>query len=253
MVCSLCNQEKVLIKKSHIIPDFMYKGMFDDNHFIYSTNLTNLDKYKKLPNGIYEKNILCAYCDNVILGKLESYASNVLYGGKGLNSSEIPKFQNAYSNDGIRSVFISNIDYNKFKLFLLSILWRAHLSNHSFFSGIKLGTTAETLRKMIYENDGGNEDTFETCLVFLKTNNYLVKSISVPRFIIYNEHMFYVFLINKVMYFFNVSSYSNEIIKKGRISTENKIEIAILENEIADNFFESYFGKTISIKDKNYI
>lgn len=34
--CKLCLEEKILLKKSHIIPEFMYKDLYDENHKLIS-------------------------------------------------------------------------------------------------------------------------------------------------------------------------------------------------------------------------
>jgi hypothetical protein len=75
--CKLCLQEKQLIKKSHIIPDFMYKDLFDDKHAILlNTSNTKTRNTKILFNGEYEGNILCESCDGKIIGGIyENYAS----------------------------------------------------------------------------------------------------------------------------------------------------------------------------------
>jgi len=31
-ICKLCVETKPLLKQSHIIPQFMFKGLFDDTH-----------------------------------------------------------------------------------------------------------------------------------------------------------------------------------------------------------------------------
>src|SRR5665647_2165945 len=92
MNCRLCNEKKKLLKRSHIIPDFMYKGLFDENHFIAQIDLIEFKRKRLLPNGFYDSNILCENCDNVILGILESYASIVIWGGKG-KPDYYPKFE----------------------------------------------------------------------------------------------------------------------------------------------------------------
>jgi hypothetical protein len=43
-------------------------------------------------------------------------------------------------------VHISGLNYEQFKLFQLSVLWRAGVSSHQFFDKVKLGQHAEELR-----------------------------------------------------------------------------------------------------------
>lgn len=59
---------------------------------------------------------------------------------------------------------MENLDYKKFKLFLMSILWRSAISNLDFFSEIKLAKKkAERLRQMLDSENPG--DTYDFCTV----------------------------------------------------------------------------------------
>ncbi len=81
MACKLCLNDEKLVKKSHIIPDFMYKDIFDKKHKLYEVTVTkdkDIIKDKLSQTGGYEEQILCQSCDNEVLGKLEGYASCVL-------------------------------------------------------------------------------------------------------------------------------------------------------------------------------
>lgn len=133
--CNLCLQEKKLIKKSHIIPDFLYKDLYDEKHFINKLNPKELKEGKKasrIPTGEYEGGILCKECDNEVIGQYESYSNLALFGGK-LPADESPIAKNFTSKNGINFTEVKNISYTKYKLFLLSILWRSHISNRDFF------------------------------------------------------------------------------------------------------------------------
>jgi hypothetical protein len=252
-ICNLCKENKPLIKKSHIIPDFMYQGLFCDKHFIVHTTLDNLDKSKKIPHGIYDGNILCAKCDNEVIGSLESYASKVLFGGTFKDQMECPDFTPAKSPEGLVSLQVQNINYEKFKLFLLSILWRSHLSKHKFFKDVNLGSHAETIRKMIIDNDPKEEDVYETAVVNLNSKEIPVDSLIAPRYLKRDGNSFYVFLINKFLYHFNISSYNKQsLFDKGRINKDNTMEIGVLQGEFANGYFDSYIGNNMRLRTKKH-
>ncbi|RYX80702.1 hypothetical protein EON73_05255 [bacterium] len=116
MHCRLCLQEKPLIKKSHIIPDFMYKGIFDDKHKIVQKDfINNKDLFPS--DGIYEKHILCADCDNKIIGGYEDYTAKELF--KPTMHGFIEALRKKVGNfDGNETnVTMSRIEYKKAKLF----------------------------------------------------------------------------------------------------------------------------------------
>ena len=116
MKCKLCLEEKNLLKKSHIIPNFLYSALFDEKHRIHLVSIKN-DKNlssRKLQSGEYEGEILCAKCDNQILGELERYVNRVLF-------HEKPDVtENRKNEKGMKYTYCANLDYTKFKLFLLT-------------------------------------------------------------------------------------------------------------------------------------
>ena len=50
---------------------------------------------------------------------------------------------------------IADFDYARLKLFFISVLWRAHLSQDQFFDAVDLGPWQSTARQMIWEGDPG--------------------------------------------------------------------------------------------------
>jgi hypothetical protein len=178
MKCKLCLEEKPLLKKSHIIPDFMYRELFDEKHQFYRLKTPNPDNHSKLPTGEYDQNILCAECDNVRIGQFEDYARKVLYGGK-LAVSESPTFINQVNPHGMKYTYCQNINYKKFKLFLLSILWRASISKRNFFSSVSLGPYEEILRQVIINEDPKEPDDFPCIMVALRNDEPMASEIIV--------------------------------------------------------------------------
>ena len=157
--CKLCKLERELIGRSHIIPEFLYKnsGLYDELHRIRLFSVEDLISGKKpsLPqSGVNDVNILCAECDNIRLGdRLENYAKKAIYGGGSLPADESPNCLNYFNDNNQTFAICTNLSYTKYKLFLLSILWRASISSKSFFKRINIGEHEEVIRKMIFEND----------------------------------------------------------------------------------------------------
>jgi hypothetical protein len=132
MRCQLCLDEKPLLKKSHIFPNFLYKNIFGEEHRVVNINLGNFDDFNFTHSGFYDKNILCRDCDGTILSRLETYASNKLYfNGTEPSRSEVGT-ELLGGGDTVPAIRFHNMDYAKIKLFLLSLLWRAHISKQAF-------------------------------------------------------------------------------------------------------------------------
>ena len=201
MKCKLCQKDKKLLRKSHIISDFLYKDLFDSKHRLYEALLTPdyqiQSKIKQ--SGGYDENILCENCDNKIIGNLERYASLVLFGGVDLSIKPESK--------EIKSIYldVEGIDYRKFKLFLLSILWRAGISTLPIFQNVNLNEHQEVLRERLLKNDPGNSSEYP-CAIFSYLHHHKIahQIIAEPKVIRNNGNQIYayVFLISGIMFVF---------------------------------------------------
>lgn len=129
-ICKFCGQEKKLIK-AHIIPKKFYLGLKDDRYLcINSQNC----KYMIQQQGGYDSNILCGDCDNHILGEFDKEGYKILLG----DFSKY-KYIQLHPQYRIYQLDNTNFDYEKFRNFFISILWRASISKLEEWSNIKLG------------------------------------------------------------------------------------------------------------------
>lgn len=121
--CPLCNRNKKLIR-SHIIPEGFYRTIYGENkNAIFSS--ASREMVKKIQVG-HREYLLCKECDNNTIGRYDKYAIDVIRDKKYIEEKD--------NND---SVIWENLDYNEFKLFHLSVLWRAHLAK-KLFTGVNL-------------------------------------------------------------------------------------------------------------------
>jgi len=154
--CKLCLEIKSLCKESHIIPDFLYKFLYGDNKEIV---FVNNDGAETRYNGEYEANILCEHCDNTIIGRFEDYAARFIQGD--LSTKIKSKITASNGKEFLELTDDTNYDYSLYKLFLLSILWRASISSRPFFSKLKLSPEVENdLRLRIVSSKSGAPDEY---------------------------------------------------------------------------------------------
>lgn len=251
--CKLCLKEKELLSQSHIISNLFYKSMYNKKHELIAVNSLNIKQHKKMKSGFYETNILCESCDNEIIGKLETYGSSFFIGSSNVKRNERPKINNSYTvveKDCNVKVY-SNIDYTKFKLFLLSILWRASISNLDFFSDVDLGSKYnEIIRKMILNQDPKNKEDYPVVVWQLeigKLSESIVQPIKINKGEQYTTYAFY---INKFLFYFNI--YENKIIKeydKLTIQTDNVMQVPILSGETAKRFYDKCVGTSLRLRN----
>ena len=143
--CALCLQSKPLCD-SHIIPEFCFKPTHD---LIHRAILMKSDELKQcfIQKGIRVK-MLCVDCEQLI-NQHEKYFKSFWFDKKAL-PDHVPS----------RTIEIRGIDYAHFKLFHLSVLWRAHAAKAKPFDVVSLGPYGEKLRQSILACDPGSEGSY---------------------------------------------------------------------------------------------
>lgn len=236
MKCNFCTQEKELIK-SHIIPEFMYQDLYNNEHRFYKTSAQDIKDGKELKPleqiGEFDKNLLCAECDNERIGCLEKYGQKVLL-RKDLMKEEDPICEN-YEIDSYEFSECENVNYNKFKLFLLSILWRSHLTERPSFSSVNLGPHADKIKNMLWNNDAGEELVYPiTITSFIRAEYHFNDLILEPRLLKSSCGVrFYVFSIGSFQFYFFVNSINHKLpdfVGEFTLKKNNTIRIIHLKN-----------------------
>jgi hypothetical protein len=155
--CQLCGKHTKLIK-AHVIPASFLKPLRGDNQLprIFSSEPGVFPR--RSHSGVYEEDLLCADCDAEV-GIWDNYAYQTLvkpFEGTG----EKPPL------DALDNLTLTKFDYDRLKLFFISLIWRADRSTHDFFSAVDLGRRWRSrARQMILRKDPGKPDEFGVNLV----------------------------------------------------------------------------------------
>jgi hypothetical protein len=203
MRCKLCLQEKELCE-SHVIPEIFYKPLYDLKHRFEVVELLDRPQKRYLQKGTKEK-LLCSECETK-LSRFEGYARRLFYGGEELLLSE---------ENG--RLVVRNVDYMKFKLFQLSVLWRAAVSNHNFFQGVKLPSHhEEELRKMLHAETPGAPHEYGCILLGLRAEDgaAMDRLIEKPFSFRSEGHRCYRFLFGGCYWVFVVSKHTATFLHK---------------------------------------
>ncbi len=145
--CALCLSVKPLCK-SHVVPEFCYKPAYDAKHRLVEYDPVTRQKTGLPQKGLYCR-LLCADCERLINDEYEKPFLKYWRNGEVLAPLVTEEL-----------VVLDGIDYAKFKLFHLSVLFRAHASDLSNFADIHLGPHAETIRQMVLSGDCGDHDQY---------------------------------------------------------------------------------------------
>ncbi len=124
-ICALCNNSRTL-EKSHIIPNASFKKIKQSLNG--KSIILNDDKYTwiQYSQESWWEYLLCGKCEDKI-STYEKYFFESIRGRNGIKK-----------NEHSRGITYTGIDYHKFRLFLVSLLWRAAVAKNSFFSKVIL-------------------------------------------------------------------------------------------------------------------
>lgn len=134
-ICKLCCKERE-VKKSHVIPNSFFKfikqkqGDKNGKLILSDTKNTRWDQ-----ETFYER-LLCSECENKFSGNFENYAASLMLRDGSNTETEVQYLNN-------QEILIKNLDFEKFKLFQMSLLWRASVSESDFYKHVKLSTSEE--------------------------------------------------------------------------------------------------------------
>lgn len=241
-ICKLCNEEKKLCEKSHIIPNFLYKDLKkeEDHFFLVQSKNNQYEKKGKLQTGEFDKHILCEKCENEVLSRYEKYGASVLKGGVEL------KIGNKRVN-GVSFLEIGDIDYTSFKLFILSILWKSSISKRKLFEEINLGPYEKIIGEMILNGKPGESSKFPF-LIFTYLNHKDIPAdlITQPRRSKFNGGTTYNFLVGGMSYTIFISKHIiPDFVYETTIKEDNTLKIIYSDKRAMNTIFKAMTGLDI--------
>lgn len=155
--CRLCLLPAEL-QKSHIYPKFTYKRMRSadiNNRFIsFSTCTPELPDGEEIQDG-YKERLLCWDCEQR-LQKWEDYFARLV------NQKRVFDWRPQLDR---KHVLVQGIEYEKTKLYLMSLLWRSAITSDPSFALVRLGSAhTGRLREMLHAGNPGEPHEYG-CLV----------------------------------------------------------------------------------------
>jgi hypothetical protein len=200
--CALCQRDRDL-RLSHIVPEFAYKRIYDERHKMIVFDGANVDKTWKEQKGLRDR-LLCSDCEEFLNTSYEERFCKLWFGKKTLE--ERPDLPVATLN---------GLDYPTFKLFHLSVLWRASVCKNPAFAFVDLGPHNERIRKMLLERDAGSEWDYPIICAALTDGSEIAFSLMAsPRRLKFEGHIGYEFTFAGCVWIYYVTSHRNPFIEE---------------------------------------
>lgn len=217
-ICRLCQLDRELCY-SHIVPEFLYGSLKNDEYKFMGINGRGNKGWKPLQVGIREY-LLCSDCEQLLNDKYEQPF---------LRQWRLP---DRIAQD---SAYSATYDYLTFKLFHLSILFRSSVSSLATFREVDLGAHKERIRQMLLSADPGHNWEYPILAFAVLNGRGEVERrlISCPISGRYEGHLAYGQIYGGAMWWISVSSHPNHtFLQTGLQSTGNITMIAVPWNEI---------------------
>lgn len=220
-LCALCGLNRDL-RNSHILPEFFYKLIYDPNpqrFHVLSTEPSTPERF--LQKGLRER-LLCGDCEQK-LSRWEHYAKRVLIDAHGVQVTPVS-----------HGWVFSGIDYKRFKLFQLSLLWRMGVSNLPFFEDVELGPHEARLRTALLNADPLQPDNYACLVIAVRIGQKLYPDwILEPSEARVEGQRCYWLVISGMLYMFFVGSHTApRIATPFVLNTQN--QMGVLDMDIHD-------------------
>jgi hypothetical protein len=196
------------LRKSHILPEFFYVETYDEKHRAIQVTSQPGEKEMFIQKGEREK-LLCGDCE-LHISKFESYSAPIIKSIPTLPADRTGKF-----------LITPNVDYKLFKLFQMSLLWRASISTSQMFAQVKLGKQEEHLRKMILANKPGMSHNFGCVMHIFQNASRLKQIIWSPEKDNVEGKYFYRFQTGNIYWSFFITSFPKDHPMRNRFLTQD--------------------------------
>lgn len=193
-LCALCRTNSDL-KNSHIIPEFFFKPLYDSIHRFHVLPSDPAKREKHEQKGFREF-LLCGTCE-IKLGRWEDYAKRAFVDAEGVQITTVKN-----------RIIFRDLDYRRFKLFQISLLWRMGVSGLSFFEDVDLGPHGEKLRTALLNEDPLEPNEYPCILTAVKIDGRHYPDLMLPPSLIkWEGHHIYRVLINSICFMFFVGTH----------------------------------------------
>lgn len=232
MPCALCTQPKPL-RQSHIVPEFMYQQMYDRKHRFLALGTIASDRAMRYQKGLRE-DLLCGQCEG-LFSRFEGYAAQVFY-GKGAPSTRVEGSM----------LILQGLEYDKMKLFLLSLLWRFGVTKLRVFRGALLGAHTDTLRQMLLRQDPGDPLDYPCLLTAVMWQGKHIGDFIVPPCLAKMDgHHIWSFVVAGIVMTFFVSSHKPNDLPGEAFLTKGG-SLVVMRKEITEIEFLHRFASEVA-------
>ncbi len=221
--CRLCMNDRVL-RNSHIVPEFLYAELYNTKNHMMCINGRGNRGWKAQQNGAKE-HLFCESCEQHFNEYFEKPFRKLW-----VEKCPLPDPWTAIGAHWI------TVDYATFKLFHLSVLYRAGVSKLQNFAAVQLGQHEEKIRQLLLARNPGEYFQYPVlgyAIVHHKTNR-LVQMVSHAQMCRIGGRLCYGILYGGVEWWVCVASDRNHKLEQDALQSNGRMPFeGVPMNEVA--------------------
>lgn len=222
-LCRLCQKDRVL-RNSHVVPEFLYSDLYNNKHQMMGVHGLGSKGWEVQQKGLREY-LFCDACEQHFNERFE----------KPFRRAWIKNcpLLDPWDADDVHWI---QVNYADFKLFHLSVLFRAGVSSLPTFSEVSLGLHEDRLRRMLLNvNPGAAEQypIFGYAVIHHRTKR-IVQMVSKAQANKFGGRRCYGFMYGGVQWWIGVASDTNHELQQVALRADGQMPFtAVPWNEIA--------------------
>ena len=155
MNCKLCGADRKLIR-DRVLPEAFFRigSQHGAEALVMASSNPGIPP-KRWPIGVYDPDLVCGDCEGRFRD-WDTYAADLF----------INRFDTSIRTrvvDGETLAFVADdVDYERLKLFVVSVLWRAAASTEEYFKGVGIGPYEDAAKTEVLSANPGDPQEFGT-------------------------------------------------------------------------------------------
>ncbi|MRW91035.1 hypothetical protein GJ699_13650 [Duganella sp. FT80W] len=221
--CNLCHQDREL-RNSHIVPEFLYANLYNTKGHLMGINGQGNRGWAALQNGI-KQHLFCESCEQHFNKHFE-----IPFLDRWVRAKPLP---DPWSD--LEHVQMARVEYASFKLFHLSVLFRASVCSLPTFSDVSLGPHEERIRKMLLDVNAGMPSEYPIFgyAVVHHESKRIVDMVTKAGKSSINGHRCWGIIYGGVQWWISVSSHRNHEFEQGGLQPDGQMPFhAVPWNEV---------------------
>lgn len=203
---------------SHVLPEFMYRYLYDEKGRMLGIHGQGKLNKEHVQKGLREK-LLCFDCEQFLNNNYEKRFKRYW-----VDTEPLP--HTILSHKKVTLKF----DYQVFKLFLLSVIWRCSISTLGTYKFVQLGPHEECIREMIFSQNPGAYFRYPIAAEVLVDKNQKIMNrlISMPQKGRLDGHTIYEMMFGGCIWYYKISNhqsalFENEALKENGVLVVNPV------------------------------